>query len=127
MPTYDYRCESCGTVREIVHSIKSNPEFSCEKCPGKMVRTISRNFGGFTFKNGTTTIHQRERDRRKKRDLARQEGIKSGKAYGPKIKPNIAGVETGSWSDAQKMAKEAGMAHDSFTPWVEKEKKEKRK
>ena len=39
--------------------------------------------------------------------------------------PNIAGVRTDSWSDAQKMAKEAGMNHESYTPFVEKEKKKK--
>ena len=49
MPTYDYKCPSCNTIREEVHSMKEYPIFTCEKCDSKepMERLISFNPGGF--------------------------------------------------------------------------------
>lgn len=36
MPTYEYRCEKCGTVQEVVHAISEEPAnvqltLTCEK------------------------------------------------------------------------------------------------
>jgi hypothetical protein len=44
---------------------------------------------------------------------------------GPRVAPNIAGVQQESWSDCKKLAKECGMNTDSFTSMVDKEKKKK--
>jgi hypothetical protein len=90
-----------------------------------MVRKISLNMNGFIFKGGTPITHWKEKQSRLKRSEVMAERQKKH-GPGPSIKPNIAGVETGTWADAQKMAKEAKMNHESFTPWVEKEKKEKK-
>jgi hypothetical protein len=90
-----------------------------------MSRRISLNTTGFIMKGGTPTTHWKEKRMRTKRSeemAQRQKQHSTGK----RVAPNIAGVETGSWSDAQKMAKEAGLNHESYTPWVEKEKKEKK-
>jgi predicted double-glycine peptidase len=35
----------------------------------------------------------------------------------------VAGVEQESWSDAAKLAKEAGLSADSYQPLIEKEKR----
>jgi putative FmdB family regulatory protein len=32
MPKYDYKCRECGTVQEVVHSIKESPEVVCLTC-----------------------------------------------------------------------------------------------
>lgn len=127
MPAYDYYCKKCDLTREEIHQISENPEIRCFECGGLMIRVISFNMTGFIFKGGTPAINWKEkRYRLKKREKI---GKKQRERYGtgPKIKPNIAGVETGSWSDAQKMAKEAGMNYESYTPWVEKEKKQRKK
>ena len=124
MPTYDYSCRKCNTVREIVHPISEDPEYKCE-CGEVLKREISYNPTGFVFKGGTLTIHNREKDRRKQESIKRDARMRTRKSSGPSVKPNIAGVETDSWSDAQKMAKEAGMNHESYAPYVEKEKKSK--
>ena len=126
MPTYDYSCPSCGVKEEHIHSIKENPDYKCPECGIVMKNIISRNSTGFIMRYGTPAIHYREKQQRKKNSVKMENKQKErwGNA-GPKVTPNIAGVRTESWSDAQKMAKEAGMNHESFTPYVEKEKKKK--
>ena len=42
MPTYDYKCDSCGHAFEAFQSMNDAPLTSCEKC-GKPVRKV---FGG---------------------------------------------------------------------------------
>lgn len=126
MPTYDYSCEKCGHKTEEIHRISEKPVFKCSSCQNEMVKLISLNGTGFILKGGTPAIHYREKRQRlkKREELGKRQTARYGH-LSPRIQPNIAGVETGSWSDAQKMAKEAGMNHESFTPWVEKEKKKK--
>jgi len=125
MPTYDYYCKKCDYVEEQIHGISENPEIKCPECKKKMKRLFSPNAGGFIFKGGTETIHYREKRLRKKKSEKLREKQEEHRANSPQIQPNIAGVRTDSWSDAQKMAKEAGMNHESYTPFVEKEKKKK--
>jgi putative FmdB family regulatory protein len=122
--TYDYECPKCGITEEHFHAMSESPLIKCSKCQEPMARKISLNTTGFIMKGGTPAIHWKEkRQRMKKSENMAQKQKKYG--AGKKVTPNIAGVETGSWSDAQKMAKEAGMNHESYTPGVEKEKKEK--
>jgi putative FmdB family regulatory protein len=127
MPTYDYECEKCGSVHEVMHGMSESPQVSCLECGTACHKKFSPNFGGFFFKGGTPSTHYREKQNKKKRseEMTKRQKSKHGD-LGPKITPNIAGVQTESWSDAQKMAKEAGMNSDSYTPWVEKEKKNKK-
>ena len=122
MPSYDYKCSSCGFQQEYIHSIKNSPEYMCPECKHPMERIISRNTTGFIFKGGTETINWKEKRIRMKRrnDL----GVKQLDRYGggPKLHPNVAGHETDSWSDAAKLAKESGMDTKSYEPMIEKEK-----
>ena len=123
---YDYRCGNCKKIEEKIHSISEGPIYKCPECGTLMKRMISRNTTGFIMRYGTPAIHYREKQQRKKNSakMRKKQEERWGDA-GPKVTPNIAGVKTESWSDAQKMAKEAGMNHESFTPYVEKEKKKK--
>ncbi|MHC4941480.1 MAG: FmdB family zinc ribbon protein [Planctomycetota bacterium] len=50
MPTYEYRCKSCGHVLELFQSIKDRP---VKKCPSCEARTLERLIGagaGIIFK-----------------------------------------------------------------------------
>jgi len=127
MPAYDYKCINCGQIEEHIHAMSENPEIVCPSCQSSMEKQISASFGGFIFRGGTPASHYKEKRLRmkKREEIGAKQQLKWG-GTGPRIKPNIAGVETESWSDAQKMAKEAKLNHESFTPWVEKEKKEKK-
>lgn len=42
MPFYDYKCPSCETVREVVHSIREEPMIECD-CGIRMDRLLSTN------------------------------------------------------------------------------------
>ncbi len=49
MPTYEYRCNSCGHVFEAVQSIADAPLSKCPKC-GKKVRRVIHGGMGVIFK-----------------------------------------------------------------------------
>ena len=126
MPTYEYRCNDCGIVTEVTHSIKEDPEIFCPNCDTsgkkiKMERLISRNNGGFIFKQWTESqTYKISRDKHKQNnDLELRQIERYGS--GPRLKPNVAGVEVESWSDAKKLAKEAGMNTASFDSHIAKE------
>lgn len=64
MPTYDYKCPKCKTMKELVHSIIDTPRISCEKCEVTMTRLIG----------GGTAVHFKgsgfwETDYNKKRTI----------------------------------------------------------
>jgi putative FmdB family regulatory protein len=127
--TYDYFCDKCGYTKEIVHSMAETPEILCPECSGKMERLISQNFGGFTIKGGTSSIHSREKENRRKRseDMGRRQRERYGKpSY---VKPNIAGIETGTWANAhtiaQEIKKDTGIFPETYAPLAAKEKEGK--
>jgi len=121
MPTYDYKCDSCGKVEERVHFMQEIPQYTCLDCGTTLVRLFTLNTSGFIFRGGTETINWKEKRHHLK--ISEKLAEKQKDKVGPKLRPNIAGVEVDSWKDAQKLAKEAGMNHESYTPYVEKEKK----
>jgi putative FmdB family regulatory protein len=45
MPTYEYKCEKCGTVFEEFQSITDNPIKRCPTCGGKVHRLIGAGAG----------------------------------------------------------------------------------
>ena len=118
MPTYDFLCPNCEVVEEKTHLISEEPVYTCDKCGATMIQQFTPNESGFILKGGTDTIHWRE----KRNHLKKSEDLKvrqqKWKAASPKVQPNIAGVRQDSWSDCQKMAKEAGLNHESYDPWV---------
>lgn len=45
MPTYDYRCESCGHQFEYIQSMTAAPLRNCPKCGGPVFRLIGAGAG----------------------------------------------------------------------------------
>jgi len=41
MPTYEYKCQSCGLTFEKFQSMKDKPLGKCPECDGKVQRLIS--------------------------------------------------------------------------------------
>jgi ssDNA-binding Zn-finger/Zn-ribbon topoisomerase 1 len=105
------------------------PEIKCPDCGTLMEKLITSNFGGFILKGGSPAIHYREKQHRLKRneEMARRQKERYGEPA--KIRPNIAGVETGTWENAHKIAQEikpeTGIMPETFLPMVEKENKNK--
>ncbi|MDR2738500.1 MAG: zinc ribbon domain-containing protein [Treponema sp.] len=49
MPTYEYKCRSCGSSFEITQSMKDDPLEVCPTC-GKEIRRVINGGGGVIFK-----------------------------------------------------------------------------
>jgi len=49
MPTYNYRCKTCGDF-EYSQSIKDNPLTTCPKCGGHEIKRLISNNVGIIFK-----------------------------------------------------------------------------
>lgn len=125
MPRYDYKCSKCEQIEEHLHSMKESPEIKCSSCGGSMERQIAPNFAGFNIKGGTASIHWKEKRQRIKKSEELEKRQRARYGDGPKVAPNIAGVRTESWSDAQKLAKECGIDSKSYDAHVAKENKKK--
>lgn len=129
MATYDYFCDRCGCTTETIHGMLEKPEIKCPECEGVMEKLISRNIGGFILKGGTPSTHSREKENRRKH--SEEMGRRQRERYGEpaKIKPNIAGIETGTWENAhtiaQEIKKETGIFPETYAPLAEKEKSKK--
>ncbi|MBD3262606.1 MAG: hypothetical protein GF334_13215 [Candidatus Altiarchaeales archaeon] len=126
MPTYDYSCPACGHTEEKFHSIKVDPIFACPVCEKNdshvvMQRLISASIGGFVL-GSTPSMAWKEKRLREKKNASLE--LKQLERYGSgqSLKPNVGGMEVDSWSDAAKVAREAGMSSDSYQPHIEKEK-----
>ncbi len=40
VPTYDYQCRSCGTITEVIHSMRDDGPSTCERCGGELRRVL---------------------------------------------------------------------------------------
>lgn len=45
MPTYDYKCNSCGNVFEVFQSMSAEPLKKCPNCNGEVKRLIGAGAG----------------------------------------------------------------------------------
>lgn len=50
MPTYDYKCQKCGHVFEVFHSMSASPKVVCEKCGDSHVSRLIGSGAGLIFK-----------------------------------------------------------------------------
>jgi len=41
MPIYEYKCNNCNIVKEVMHKISESPEVLCPECKKNMSRLIS--------------------------------------------------------------------------------------
>ncbi|MGI8871495.1 MAG: FmdB family zinc ribbon protein, partial [Candidatus Limnocylindria bacterium] len=63
MPTYDYRCRSCGHTIEVIHSMLDKGPSSCGVCGGELKRVFYPT--GIIFKgSGFYKTDSRRADRR---------------------------------------------------------------
>lgn len=42
MPIYEYRCQGCGQVTEVLQRVSDPPLQRCESCAGRLEKLISR-------------------------------------------------------------------------------------
>lgn len=41
MPIYEYKCEQCGTIEEVLQKISDDPLTTCGHCSGRLQKLIS--------------------------------------------------------------------------------------
>jgi putative FmdB family regulatory protein len=51
MPTYEYKCDSCGNIFEKVQKMTDKPLSKCPKC-GKKIKRLIGTGAGIIFKGG---------------------------------------------------------------------------
>jgi putative FmdB family regulatory protein len=117
---YDYKCEVCGFIEEQIHKMTETPEFKCPECGGAMSKIFT--VTNFIIRGGTEAMDWKEKRIRMQR--RKELGVKQIERYGsgPKLQPNVGGIETDSWSDAAKLAKEAGMSEESYQGHIAQER-----
>lgn len=42
MPIYEYRCQSCGNVVEVIQKMSDAPLSTCDSCSGPLEKLVSR-------------------------------------------------------------------------------------
>jgi putative FmdB family regulatory protein len=78
MPTYDYKCNSCGNRFEVFQSMSSEPVKECPECGGEVRRLIGTGSGpifkgsGFTRRIIKIIPNQIDLRRRKKKKKKRK-------------------------------------------------------
>jgi len=50
MPTYEYKCNSCGELTEIFQQITENPKRKCPHCGKLRLKRLIGRGGGIIFK-----------------------------------------------------------------------------
>ncbi len=50
MPIYEYQCQGCQKLQEIIQKINDKPLKKCPECGGKLVKSVS--LSGFQLKGG---------------------------------------------------------------------------
>lgn len=66
LPRYDYYCNKCNKLEEIIHSIKESPKCKCPKCNTIMVREIGIGLCIIADGLGDPIWMKKEDDHRKK-------------------------------------------------------------
>jgi putative FmdB family regulatory protein len=57
MPTYEYKCEQCGFLFEVSHSMRGSHDLSCPKCGSGAKRIITGGSGFIIKGSGSGTVN----------------------------------------------------------------------
>jgi len=123
MPIYEYACPSCNVRFEVVKRMKNSgiPE-NCPECGTQGEKQVS--LTSFVLKGDDWPGKaQRVKGQMKARRETLAQKEKDHAAPPMQLKPNVGGEETGTWSEAQKLAASKGKNTDSYEPLVQKEKR----
>ena len=96
MPTYEYRCQSCGHLFEEFQNIKEEPLKKCPKCQGKVKRLIGSGVGLIFRGSGFYSTDYKKKTGEKKEDTgdkspqkAKDPGASSGSSSADSVSKNV--------------------------------------
>ncbi len=134
MPTYTILCPECGTQADKrlsfaeYDNVKAGTHvIPCGTCGSNSEISFNPGKVSFVLKDGesggwaTKTIKEKTYRSNRRDEMARRE---RDHVFKPKLQPNYAGVETGTWREAQEMARKEGGndSASSYDSLVSKEK-----
>lgn len=125
MPTYQIECHECGTTRDqrLTFSdydrvVKGERELLCDKCGLPAQIGFAPGSLGFILKEGESggwaskSLKESDYRRKRRKVMAKRE---ADHVFKPNLQPNYEGVETGTWKEAQELArKEKGRENKSL-------------
>lgn len=124
MPLYDFKCTKCSHLEEDLQ-LSFEDDLTTVKCPecGELMQNMS--FGGLgTVFRGSTWFDKNLKVKNQK--LKKSENLKKKQKdeHAPlNLVPNIGGHECDSFSEAAKLAKEAGLDSSKYEKYAKEEKK----
>jgi putative FmdB family regulatory protein len=97
MPTYEYRCKTCGYEFEEFQSITDTPLTECPKCTGFVERLISGG-GGLLFHGPGfyVTDYRSESYKQAAKKESASGSTSSGETGKPDSKPSVSSKKNGS-------------------------------
>lgn len=125
MPLYAFQCKSCDHQFDRMLKLKDydNPQ-DCPACgaSGAKRRITGVRFNlpgdGWASKNGRLSAHMRKKNDR----LTRKQDEKLRDQPGVRLAPNVDGVRTGTWKEAQALAASKGKDAKTYESKVRREK-----
>lgn len=75
MPTYEYKCDKCGHIFEIIQKITEEPLKFCPECKGHIKRLISA--AGIVFKGSGFHVTDYRKDKKTETKAEKPKGSKS--------------------------------------------------
>ena len=128
MPIYTHKCLECNAEFDIACRISERKDpHECESCGAEnsvlVIKPCGINFPGddWTTKN----LRVQRQMRRKNEKLQKTSADRAAEQPVASLVPNVEGEQTGSWEDAQKLAKDKGKNTSSYDPMVQNERKVK--
>ena len=134
MPLYKLSCSECGEILDKKLSFSQYDEVKlgqsvvdCPSCAKAMSLVFAPGRLGMVMKEGLsggwTTKSEKERKYRDNRHQAMGKRQKDN-VFEPSLQPNYNGEETGTWKEAQEVARKVGgdTAAATYAPVVAKEK-----
>lgn len=124
---YEFQCASCGSITTATASWKELDDLKREgvacACGQTAAyrfdaRSVSVSFAGDAWADKNYKEKQYRKERASYMD-ARQRSNN----FSPTLKPNYMGQETGSWKEAQEVARSQGKVAETYEPLVRKERR----
>jgi len=124
MPNYEYECPKCGEQFEKVLKLCCADESQvCSECGAEAKKLIS--VTGFVLRGDNwpgkaARIRGQMGKKRKRLGVKQDERLRDQPPA--KLVPNVEGERTGTWAEAEQLAKSKGKDTESYKPLVRKEK-----
>lgn len=85
---YEYKCDECDLITEIMHSMTETPEYKCEKC-GKAMRKLITGGTGFIL-NGQGWSSKGSALYSNPKTSTKEVGVAVNSAMAGAVNPNVA-------------------------------------